>query len=271
MASKVMDNVKTVNSVVRTTMMVGIAGGLGYVSWFGYNNYIAPSMEAKQALVELDSLKEDYLLKVERLKVLEEENDRLSTAMKLLKIDRRVAYLEVLEKGVDDKDDHYMLVRFTEVDPDGNPSGPSRDYALRGKTVFIDTWIAKFEDQYIEQADALRGVSLFKFKRIFGDDEKPSEAQSLDLNSSGVPKIYQDETASAFEKKIWSDFDAVCNDRSRQEELGIRAVGRQAPSLTVKEGMTYKITIRSSGDISLVPLKSENNAANPSADEPLVP
>jgi len=40
MTSKTMENVKTVNSAVRTLMMVVLAGGLGYVTWFGYHNYI---------------------------------------------------------------------------------------------------------------------------------------------------------------------------------------------------------------------------------------
>lgn len=258
MPSKVMENVKTVNSVVRTAMMVTIAGGLGYGTWFGYTNYVAPSIEAKQAIVELDTLKQDYERQTARMQSLELENDRLATTLKLLKIEQRVALIEVLEKGVDDRNEEYMLVRFTEVDPDGNPTGPSRDYTLMGKTFFIDTWIAKFEDRYIEQADGLRGVSLFKFKRIFGDDERPSAAQSLDLASGGVPKIYQSPESSAFEEKIWADFDAVCNNRERQEELGIRAIGRQAPSLMAEEGRTYKITIRSTGDINLVPLKQDS-------------
>lgn len=260
MASKMMENVKTVNSAVRTSMMVAVAGGMGYVTWFGYSNYVVPGIEAKQAISDLQTLREEYEVQSAQLKVAEAENDRLETTMKLLKIDQRVANLEVMEKGVDDRGKPYLEVRFTEVDEYGNPAGASRDYTLQGNMFFIDTWVAKFEDRYIEQSDGLRGVSLFKFKRIYGDDEKPSEAQSLDISSGDVPDRYRDQAVTDFERAIWSDFDAVCNDLSRQKELGIRAIHGQANYLPPEEGRTYQVRIRSTGDVSLTPLERKTDA-----------
>ena len=259
--SKTMENVKTVNSAVRTVMMLAVAGGLGYVTWFGYSNYIAPGIEAKQAMAELKTLKEEFQSLETQLETTTAEKDRLATSLKLLKLDKRAAFVEVMEIGIDDKEQSYLEVRFTEIDPDGNPIGASRDFTLQGETFFIDTWMAKFQDRYIEEADGLRGASLFKFKRIFGDDEKPSEAQSLEHTSSEVPEFYKQKAVSDFEKQIWSDFHAVCNDPKRQDELGIRAVGGQAPHIKAEEGRTYKVTIRATGDISLnpIPLRTDGD------------
>lgn len=255
MTSKMMDNVRTVNSAVRTTMMLAVAGGLGYVTWFGYHNYILPGMQAKGAIAELETLKTEFQSVSSQLEAEMAENDRLATSLKLLKLDKRAAFVEVMEKGVDGRKQAYLEVRFTEVDPEGNPIGTSKDYTLHGETFFIDTWMAKFEDRYIEEADGLRGASLFKFKRIFGDDEKPSEAQSLEHTSSDVPEFYKQKAVSDFEKQIWADFHTVCNDPTRQGELGIRAIGGQAPHIKAEEGRTYKVTIRNTGDISLIPVE----------------
>jgi len=255
MTSRTMENVKTVNSAVRTLMMLAVAGGLGYVTWFGYYNYIAPGIKAKHALAELEMLKSDFQSLEAQLETTTAEKDRLATSLKLLKLDKRAAFVEVMEKGVDDKEQPYLEVRFTEVDPEGNPIGSSKDFTLQGETFFIDTWMAKFEDRYVEQADGLRGAALFKFKRIFGDDEKPSAAQSLEHTSSEVPEFYKQKAVSDFEKQIWSDFHAVCNDPGRQDELGIRAVGGQAPHIKAEEGRTYKVVIRATGDISLNPVE----------------
>ncbi len=259
MPSKTMENVKTVNSAVRTLMMLAVACGFGYVTWFGYHNYIAPGLEAKKAIAELETLKIDFESLESELEITTAEKDRLATSLKLLKLDKRAAFVEVMEIGVDDMDQSYLEVRFTEVDPDGNPIGTSKDFTLQGETFFIDTWMAKFEDRYIEQADGLRGAALFKFKRIFGDDEKPSEAQSLEHTSSEVPEFYKQNAVSDFEKQIWSDFHAVCNDPARQGELGIRAVGGQAPHIKAEEGRTYKVTIRNTGDISLIPVEKRTD------------
>jgi len=44
---------------------------------------------------------------------------------------------------------------------------------------------------------------------------------------------------------------------NRQNELGIRAAHGQANYVRPGEGQTYEITIRSSGAVSLVPLKDD--------------
>ena len=55
-----MDNVKTINSSVRTLLIIGVCGVVGYFGYFGYENYVKPSQDAKQAIAELATLKEDF-------------------------------------------------------------------------------------------------------------------------------------------------------------------------------------------------------------------
>lgn len=254
----VMENVQTVNSAVRTVLMVGVASCVGFGGWVGYSEYILPGIEGKKAqqeLVELQARHEKLELNLKEATI---ENDKLKVSMDLLKIDRRVAQLTVNKKAVDENGQKYLEVTFSEVDKEGNIIGSSREFTLKGHTFYVDCWVAQFEDKYVEQADQLRSASIFTFKSIYGNEMKPADGFPLDDFSKPVG-IYAQSEASEFAQQIWEDFGNVCNDRSRQNELGIRAAFGQANHIPTRAGKTYEITIRSSGSVSLVPLEDENN------------
>ncbi|MFK7770034.1 MAG: hypothetical protein AB8B55_22690 [Mariniblastus sp.] len=265
-------NVKTINSAVRTAMVVGACSVVGYGGWFGYNNYVKPSVEAKQAIADLADLKvqfeeaEHALLlskadlekKTIALRKSEELNERLETSMRLLKVDRRMANVTVLLKGEDDEGNPFLEVEFIEVDEDDHPVSTPRNFTLKGDKFYVDGWVATFEDKYIENADELRSASMFVFKSIYGDAEAPRDAQRLDMNSQGegLPGIYHGSAKGEFAEKIWADFWRVCNDSALQNELGIRTAGGRTTYIEGIEGKTYRVNIRSTGDVSLNAIES---------------
>lgn len=261
--SDFMNKVKTVNSAVRTSIAVLLLGAVGYGGWFGYDNYIKPGAQAKQALADLADLEaefkkqEEELLKSQtQLKVVEQLNDRLETSMKLLKVDRRIANVTCLEKGKDETGESYMEVSFTEVDENNEPIGAAKNYTVKGEKLYVDGWVVTFEDQYIEDADELRAASLYVFKSIYGDAEPPRDGQRLDSSSGdqGPPGIYADERKREFEQKIWKDFWEFSNDLELQREMGIRAAYGAAPYIKPEEGKTYQVQIRSSAGWSFAPI-----------------
>ncbi|MDG1872996.1 MAG: hypothetical protein P8J27_03735 [Mariniblastus sp.] len=263
--------VKTVNSAIRTLMVMGVAGAIGYGGWFGYDQYIKPGAEAKQAIADLEALKTKFQENKEALKqtnvaleqtnvalaVSKRDNERLETSMKLLKIKRRVANLTVMEKGKDPEGSPYMEVSFTEIDEQGEPVGSTRIYTVKGEKLYVDGWIASFEDKYIEQADELRSASMFIFKSIYGDQEKPSEGQSLDQASAngGAPGIYKSADKREFEEKIWADFWKLSNDLNLQKDLGISAIHGMAGYIKPQEGKTYQVHMKANGAMSLNPIE----------------
>jgi len=253
-----MENVQTINSAVRTVLMVGVAGCVGVGGWLGYSNYVLPGIEGKKFKEQNVALRAELEQKALDLEQKTIENDKLKVSMDLLKIDRRVAQLTVNKKGIDENGQKFLEVTFSEVDREGKIIGSSREFTLLGHMFFVDCWVAQFEDKYIEQADPLRSASIFTFKKIYGDEMKPADGFSLD-DFSKPAGIYAETEASEFAKQIWQDFVNVCNDKDRQEELGIRAASGQANYLPPKEGQTYQITIRASGQVSLVPLKDEDS------------
>jgi len=259
--SDLLNNVKTINSAVRTVLVLGAVSFVGYGGYFGYNNYVKPSQDAKQAIANLAEMTKKYeaqeaalLETTEKNKQLVVLNDRLESSIKLLKVDRRMANVTVLKKTKDENGETMMEVSFTEVNEKDEPIGATKNFTLKGDKFYIDGWVATFEDEYIEQADELRAASMFAFKSIYGDAEPPKNGQRLDIESNGAPGIYKDDRKRAFEDKIWSDFWKVCNDPDLQHELGIRTSGGRTSYIEAIEGKTYQVNIRATGDMSLNPI-----------------
>lgn len=253
--SELINNVKTINSVVRTMIFLGISAGLGFAGFIGFNNYIKPGMEAKKTLIELEQLRAEHRNQAAELDRVMEENDRIKTSLRLLKVDRRIANVEILEKSQNENGEPRLLVRFTEFNEFGEPIGAARDFVLRGDRLYVDCWVVKFGDKYVEQADALRSASLCVFKGIYGNIDGPEGSQSLDSDSRDhYPVVYSDDEKTEFEAKIWSDFWQLANDKKSQQDLGIRAIHGQANYLKVEAGKTYEVNVRSSGAASLTPV-----------------
>lgn len=268
----VMENVKLFNSLIRTLLFAAILGGLGFAGWTGYNRYVLPAQQAKEAMAQLDAmqtkfvtLERDFQAKEKELAQARLQNEKLQTSIKLLKIDRRVANVSVIKKGIDDQGEPFLDVEFLELDKEGKPLGVPRPFHLRGDKLYVDCWLVKFEDHYIEQSDALRSASLCVFKSIWGDLDGPNGGQSLDRisDTSGpiAPGVYSThEKANPFEVKIWTDFWTVSNSLEKQKELGIRASHGQVNYMLVEPGQVYQVDLRSSGGISLKPI--DKTAAN---------
>ncbi len=259
-----MSNVKTINSAVRTMLLLGVTGAVGYGGWMGYDHYIRPGYEARQAIADLEAIKIQLEEQKAELATVQKENDvltklkeRLETSLKLLKVDQRIARIEVMEKGLNAENYPYMEVRFSEVDHQGNIVGSPRDFTILGDRIYVDGWVVTFDDAYVEQADELRAASLFVFKSIFGELEKPAEAKRLDTQTDISPGIYKSDRQTTFETKIWNDFWRVSNNPRLQKELGIRASHGQANYLVGEEGQVYQVEIRASGAMSMRPIGDE--------------
>ena len=260
--SKFMENVKTINSVTRTGIFLVTSVVVGYLGFAGYKHYIEPGLEAKQAKEELEELQlvlanqqQEIASARKEIEQTQAENGRLKVSMQLMKIDRRMGKVKVLASSVNDAGEPIMNVRFTEYNELGDQIGASRDFELRGNNMYIDCWVVKFGDKYVEENDALRSASLCVFKGIYGNLDGPEGSQSLDSDSiDEFPVVYGQQRKTDFEQQIWSDFWELANDSESQEDYGIRAIHGQANYLRVKEGQTYEVTVRSSGAASLHPI-----------------
>jgi len=176
------------------------------------------------------------------------EIDRLDTALRLHKVQRRLARITVRDVRKDAfTGKMYSRIEFVELNELGDPIDQPKTFELEGDLVYIDCMVVKFDDKYIEAADLERGTSICTFNRIFGEFQKPNEGYCLDEPGQRPGAYSRGSVMSDFEKKIWDDFWNIANDPSRADELGIRAAQGEAVSMKMQEGKTYRITIRASG------------------------
>jgi hypothetical protein len=268
------EKIKTANSVVRTGIVVTLLSAIGYGGCLGYNQYVVPANQAKITLAKLEEIQGQYAALQANFAEQAKEVARLETSLKLLKMDRRLANVNIVKKGKDDEGNPFIDVEFYEVSGNGTQIGETRPFRLQGDQMYVSTWVVQFDDHYVEKGDPLRSASLCVFKSIWGNIDGPNGGHSLDRGdddkSDLVPEAYKEGAeVNEFEQKIWSDFWSVSNNPEKQMELGIRASSGVAPFIQVEQGQVYQFEVRSSGSVSMKPLNTLNNDETPQPTAPI--
>jgi hypothetical protein len=277
-----MENLATVNSFIRTVLATIVLGALGVAGWFGYSTYNAKEIEARrsskelaaaneklqQASQDLAAARNEVSQKTEQLNQaqakivkLNEDIENLNVRLTLLKVDHRLARLTAVDQGTDDNGEMYTVVEFVELNDEGQPIDAPRQFRIRGDVVYIDNWIVKFDDKYVEEADIDRKTSLVLFRRIFGEMQQPADGFPLDEIGRRPQAYARGGQMSEFEEKIWGDFWNIANDEQAANELGIRAAHGEAVSMKLQKGRKYRVQLRASDGLSIV-RESEGSAPN---------
>jgi len=277
------ESISTINSFLRTLIAIVVLGGIGAGGYYGYTTYHAKEIAAqkqekelqehKQQLSEvsqqLQSAKLELQNKTREIEAKDAEISRLNASIKklelairYLKIDHRVARFTAVDQTKDENSGEISsLIEFVELNDEGHPIDTPRQFRIHGDTIYIDGWVVKFEDKYVEQADLERGTSLLLFKRIFGSGQKPDDGYPLDEVGSAPRAYARGGKMSDFERKIWDDFWNIANDSERARQLGIRAAHGGAPFMKVEKGKSYRILLRASGDPTIVPDESPSTTS----------
>lgn len=265
---QMLETLKTINSLVRTVLIVaGLAVALA-ASYVVYDVVYSKEILSRHREVVLKETQElleatQRELGVREEQVVQLQNDvkrqqleiqRLATSLQLLKVDRRVARLDVIDQIRDRSDDSLTtVVDFVELDDRGEPLEGVRRFEIAGDVIYLDYWVVKFDDEYIEQAQIDRSTSLVLFRRLFGEQQQPRDGFVVD-QPDRPPRAYTSGgTVSEFEATIWSDFWNIANDERRAADLGIRAAHGQAVSIKTQPGKTYYIQLRASDGLTILP------------------
>lgn len=277
-----MNHLQTVNSFLRTLLALIVIGAMGAGGWFAYSNYYAAEFAAKRAETDLADAQQQLQVRetelAEKRREIEKQQAtlrdqekqiadqtatietqaaelvkkdaeirRLDTALRLHKLERRLARIHVVEITTDETTGKKTAVLdFVELNDAGDPIGQPKRFTIEGDMVYIDYLVVIFEDKYVEQADLERGMSVCMFNRIFGEFQNPKDGFVLDEPGQHPGAYARGGLLSDFEKKLWSDFWTIANDPEQAAELGIRTLHGKAVSTRVQKGKNYRITVRSS-------------------------
>jgi hypothetical protein len=265
--AKTIETVATINSAVRTLLALVVCGAAGTGGYYAYNTYNAKDIAAqkaekklKDAESQLGKTKEELQAReaevqkqaatiaeqVAELKKKDEQIAKLETARRLLKVDHRLAQLNILDQTTDDKGEITNTVQFIELNPEGVAMGEPRVFRVKGDMIYVDGLSVTFRDEFVEQADLERGTSLFSFTRIFTDAQNPKDGFSLDEVNSRPLAYGKGGQISDFEKNIWKNFWSIANDKEKSGELGIANIHGSAVSIKPVKGNSYTIELRAS-------------------------
>jgi hypothetical protein len=264
---RIIDTVRTFNSLARTLLFGLLMAAAGFVGWQGYTLYFEPRQklaeqefeltmmreELKQADKDLAAREQEVAAISADLKEKSEQLERTETSLRLLKLRHRIARLRVVDQAIPPGSLGVVsTIEFYEVNDDGAPlSDERKTFAIAGDRVYVECLVAKFEDKYIEQADLDRSTAICLFQRIFGEYQEPQEGFPIDNVGASLAASAGGKPMPEFERRIWRDFWNIANDREKAAELGIRAAHADAPSMRVEKGATYELELRATGEFTL--------------------
>ena len=218
------------------------------------------SAEVLQKNQELEGLARDLEARDRRIEELDQEVvslgieiQVLEASLRLLKVDHRLARIEVLEQQTQDGHPESVRTRvlFTELDTEGAPLGPGLEAEIEGRLLYLETLVIKFGDRFVEGGDSLRGTSICLFRRMFGEHQPPTEGIPIDTVGMHPPVYGGDVLPSPFYEELWSRFWDYANDPEKAREKGVRALHGEAPFIELREGRTYRVELRSSGGLTI--------------------
>lgn len=198
---------------------------------------------------QIETLHGEVLVRDERIQ-------ELDVAIGLLKVDERVARVQVLSQGPhpdfpDDPEKVQTTAQFTEIDADGEPLGQPVEVTVDGKVLYLEALVVKFDDEMVETGDALRGTSICLFQRAFGENQKPSEGTPLDPVGQ-QPQVYRmDDNTDPFYLDLWTNFWEYANDPAAAAEKGVRAAHGEAPFMELRPGKSYRVVLRASDGLTI--------------------
>ena len=249
-----LQTVNSLTNLIRAIASLVVAGVLGAAGWLGYHALHArdAELEAKQRELQISQKMVEELNRDVEAK--HQEIVRLNTVVRLLKVDHRLAQIAVIDqRPSEDKQTVMTRFRFAEVDEAGNSIGQPHEFEIEGDIVYVDAWVAKFQDELIEEAEPFRSSSICLFRRVFGEYQEPKNGFPIDSIGSRPAAYSQGSEMSEQEREIWSKFWEYANDPAEAARVGLRALQGEAPYIKLLKGKLYRVQLRASDGLTIRP------------------
>jgi hypothetical protein len=245
--------ITTLDSLSRSLVRVLFVVILGVGGWFGYSYYSAGKRETAELVQQLEARHREVLALTEEVKAKDREIQRLQIANRLLKVDRRVARIDVVSQtGSAKAGDLATKFTFAEIDAENKPLDQPHTFTVQGDLIYLDAWVIKYKDDFVESGDPLRSMSVCVFRRIFGELQEPKDGFVLDAVGASPAAYRTGRPTTDLEREIWSKFWEYANNPSLAEAAGVRAVHGEAPSIKLMPERRYRISLRASAGLEIV-------------------
>lgn len=178
------------------------------------------------------------------------ENKTLKKIISRLQADSRIAEILVTNVYYDENAKKTKTtIKFLEYDTAGNPLMP-RYFVFPGNIIQFQSLVIRFNDIDIRKADALRGRSVYLFRKVFMlDGPHTLEYELTKVNE--IPQGYKIETDNPFEKKIWEQFWQYALEPKEAKKIGIKNAQIEAPGTMFVPGTLYTIKIEHDGGMRI--------------------
>ena len=177
---------------------------------------------------------------------LEQQKAELRDYARRLSASRRVAQVSVLEQKPDESDRIRTTIRWQEIGSDGLV-GPPLERTVRGRQIYFEALVIKFDTDLVGVGDSERGHSLALFRRIFGEGEAaesvPEFGRQARPPSASQPARHNDEL-------LWNQFWELVDNPALARDYGVRVAQIEAPALLVSAGDLLEITLDASGGLN---------------------
>ena len=233
--------------------LILIALGAGGVTWWRLDRR-AKRVERQRAELEssVGKLTEANRALRGAVASLEAECVELRGFVERLTSETRVADVRVLASHPDPEGVPLSTVEFAERLADGR-APRSRVFAVRGREVYFDALVIRFDEDRVKVGDPLCGKSLHLFRRAFGSAQEPRDGPLLaSQRPDGVPDAYRSGAApSDFERRLWQRFWHWAAHPDEAAREGVRVAQIEAVGIRPEVGASYRIALEHDGGLTI--------------------
>ena len=199
---------------------------------------------------------------VAQLNEANQRNEQLKQVVQRLGAERRVADVIVTEQKTVDGVLKTTLL-FVEYARDGSTL-PARRFTVDGNIAHVDAMVVKFDRDFVQKDDPLRGHSIALFTRLYGENQPPEKAFRID-SPEQVPDVYRgaDPYVTDFERELWQNFWKLAEDESYRQTKGVRVAQGEGVWVPFQPDRLYTLTLDSDGGLNITsaPLKGIHREA----------
>jgi hypothetical protein len=168
-----------------------------------------------------------------------------------LRADSRTAEIMVTKVEYDQGlNKNFTTIKFLEYDSSGKPLDP-KYFTFSGNIIQFQALVIRFNDDFVERGDKLRGRSAYIFWKVFMLNG-PSTEEFIITPLNSVPTGYKiPGMKDYFERNLWRSFWRYALDRNHAAKQGIKNAQIEAPGTAFIPGTLYTLKIEHNGGLRI--------------------